>query len=190
VITGRNALLNPRLLSLFLISLLSGPRTQDRGILRSGYIEAAASVRSQQEEGLRFELLRTWRGAEKAGRRVAGARYRADDGVEVEKTVETYRSVDETRARMQRMMQKAARILERAPKTRGGHRVGERAVVEFRGSQGRETKAAILWTDGAALFILKSSSLRHVLALEKQAYEAPRPSRLPQAKRLPLPLPQ
>jgi hypothetical protein len=137
---------------------------------------------------LRFELLRTWRSAEKAGRRVAGARNRAEDGVEVEKTVETYRSVDEARAGMQRMMQKAARVLERAPKTRGDHRVGDRAVVELHGSQGRETKAAILWTDGPALFILESSSLRHVLAIDKQVYEAPRPSP-PQPKRPPLPLP-
>jgi len=141
-------------------------------------------------EKITFTPVIEGRGIKKGAEEVSFARYKSGDGVLVERRIERYRSAPRARAEMQTMVEKAATVIERGAKLPGeGQQKGQRVVLSVPHGRGRERQAVILWSDGPDLYVLRSPSLRHVLAFEKQAYEAPPPSHPPKPKRPPLPLP-
>ena len=97
--------------------------------------------------------------------------YKSEDGVLVERRVESYRSDARAREEMQRKIRKASKVIERgAKRERQGRHKGERAVLMFGASRSHSAQAVVLWTDRPKLYILESSSLRHVPAFENQVY--------------------
>ncbi len=117
--------------------------------------------------------------------------YKSEDGVVVERRVESYRSGARAREEMERRIRKASKVIERgAKRERQGRQKAERAVLMFGGSRSGSPQAVVLWTHGSKLYVLESSSLKHVLAFEKQVYEAPLLPQAPRPEQRPVPLPQ
>jgi len=76
---------------------------------------------------------------------------------------------DEGAAAFSKEVGGAVRIVKRGPKLDSkGKIVGERALVELPpANRGWPTRFAVMWTDGPKFHEIRSSSLRHILELEK-----------------------
>jgi len=73
---------------------------------------------------------------------------------------------------MHKMIRKAIRVIERGAKFSGeGQRKGERVALLIRRGGSGAVQAVVIWTDGSDLYVVESSSLKHALAFEKQAYQ-------------------
>jgi len=128
-------------------------------------------------EEIRFEWVSMGSGSKKDGTRISFGRLRSDDGVLVERRVESYRSSTYAQKEMQSRLIKAAKVLERGTKyTPDGILVGEKAILLLPTSKPGETRYGAVWTYGEKLFVVECSSLRHLLAFEKQDYPLPDPT--------------
>ncbi len=97
--------------------------------------------------------------------------YKAQDDVLVQQIIQEYPSPSGSGQEMQKMIKRAASVIERGPqKGREGRPTEERAVLMLGGLPSGQAQATVVWTDGPNLYVLQSSSLRHVLAFEAQAY--------------------
>lgn len=140
--------------------------------LASGGSEKLGRQEAPKKEQVRFELLAEGRLMEKDSVTGAFHNYRSDDGVFLQRKAIEYRSDVRAREEMQRMINTAAKMIDRGSKLEGeGSRKGERAVLLWRRWRAGEVHAVVLWTDGPELYILESRSLRHVLAFERQVYQ-------------------
>lgn len=134
---------------------------------------ATVSQNVPQSQEIRFELLGEGRSFPRGAINGDFQNYKSTDGVYLQATVQEYRSAAQARNEMQRRVKTAVKIIERGPKrTEGAQQKDERIVLLSRHSRASEVQAVILWNDGAKLHTLESSSLKHILAFEKQVYEA------------------
>ena len=125
-------------------------------------------------EHINFQWAGGGRGLKKGAIEVSFTRVKSDDGVLVEWRTETYRSATRVQREIQEVISKAASVVERTTKlSLDGKPIGERAVLMVPASRAQEAQAVVVWTDGPKLYVLESSSLRHVLAFEKQLYPSP-----------------
>jgi hypothetical protein len=105
-------------------------------------------------------------------------RYRSADGITVERDLESYRSEQEARSRLQTLIAGASKVIERGyKKAWDGRQVGERVRLVTQSSTG--TLNIIAWTDRSKVCVLRSESLRHVLDFEGQDYPSARPKNAP-----------
>jgi hypothetical protein len=102
------------------------------------------------------------------GDRGGSVGYQSSDGVKVAKTGFGFDSSAEAAARLNALLSRADRIIEITPKLdKKGQHVGERIVGIFHPENSSERVAAVIWTEGKGLLCIESSSLRHVLKLER-----------------------
>lgn len=98
--------------------------------------------------------------------------FESTDGVGIELTKEWRNSSEEADGALEERLREGGRVVERSPLLeKEGPRYGERVVAYFPAAEGVGERPAVLRTDGAAFFCLDSSSLRHLLLLEKQLFE-------------------
>ena len=97
----------------------------------------------------------------------AVARYKSSYFVNLWRSSEVYDTPEKADQVFQDRLQRAVKVLERAPKfNEGGAKVG-RAVAIFYSREHGEQYACVLWTEGRVLIEVYSSSLLHVLDFEK-----------------------
>ena len=112
---------------------------------------------------------------------VSFGRYRSEDGVLVERFVESYKSPSEAAAAFEELKKGASRVLAQGWKERPRRgRPGPRVVLEFGRSGKADSQKVIAWTDGATIVRLRSTSLPHLEDFEKQIYPAAEPPAKPQ----------
>ena len=145
-------------------------------------VTVAAAPARQQSESPHFKF--KWAGSGRALKRgalfVSFAHFKAEDGVLVQRSVESYRSEQEARAAFEKLTKSASRIIQRGYKNdANGRRVGTRVELLFKGSREKPQQTVIAWTDGRGVFVLRSQSQRHVLDFEQQDYPASLPKSTP-----------
>jgi hypothetical protein len=111
-------------------------------------------------------------------REVSFSRYKAEDGVFVERFVERYVSERQAGEALTKLTISASRVVHEGDKTGAdGKRIGRRVELLFEEPQGKFQKAVVAWQDGPRVFVLRSRSWDHVLDFEQQDYPAARPTR-------------
>lgn len=126
---------------------------------------------SKKDDIIRFTAVSAGRLPKKGAREVSFTSFKSEDGVLVIRDVESYSSPSRSREEWDRMLKRAEKVLDRSPKQApDGRTIGIRAVVQAGRSGRPDEKFAVFWTDGPDIYVLSSSSLRHVLAFEKQFY--------------------
>lgn len=121
------------------------------------------------ERNLEFKELLSGRGKTEDGASFSFHLYEASDGVAVSTRSEKRGSLTRANKELQRQIKKAIKILERGPKLdKSGKQVGERAVLMIASKGPHKDQAVVLWTNGSQFYYIESSSLRHVLELEKR----------------------
>jgi hypothetical protein len=141
-------------------------------LLHSNRSNSLAQTSNSQR--IKFEQVLSGRMVKKGTNSVSFQDYKSEDGILVQRRIESHRSPARARDEMQRMIRKATRVIERGAKLPGeGKQKGERAVLSMRRGSAGDGLAIVIWTDGPDLYLLESSSLKHALALEKQAYQYP-----------------
>ncbi len=137
-----------------------------------------ASRPEQQSEPqhLRFKWAGSGRAVKKGAPTVSFGRYKSEDGILVERSVETYRSDNEASAALNGLSKSASEVILWNDKTDAdSHRVGRRVELLFEKSAGEPQQTVVAWEDGRRMFVLRSGSRRHVLDFEQQDYPAVRP---------------
>lgn len=98
--------------------------------------------------------------------------FESTDGVGVELTTERRDSSEEADRALDEGLRAAGGVVERSPLLdKEGMRFGDRALAYFPAAGGAGERPAVLRTDGATFYYLDSSSLRHLLLLEKGLFE-------------------
>jgi len=126
------------------------------------------------EQGLQSKHAKfTWDGSGRTGRpgalEVSFTRYKSQDDLVVERIAETYKSNSEALARLQSLMKRASRIVERSKKQLpGGTAPLDRVVATFDGTKTAKPKAIVAWADGRTLNLIQSQSLPLALDFEEQ----------------------
>lgn len=145
---------------------------------------AHAGWMGQQSESQHFKF--KWDGSGrtmKAGALyVSFSRYRSEDGVLVERRVETYGSNQAAVVELDKLTKAASHIVQedvRGVPGRGA--IGKRAVLTFDAGGNVKQKALIAWTDGHTLCLIRSTSLAHALDFEQQLFR-PTPTNSPSPK--------
>lgn len=128
----------------------------------------------QQTQGRHFRF--TWAGhgrTMKTGAKdVSFSRYKAEDGVLVERFVELYISEREADQALSRLSNTAAMVVRTGNKVdASGERIGRRIELVLGGPQGN-SRMVVAWQDGPRVFVLRSNSWDHVLDFEQQDYPA------------------
>lgn len=111
------------------------------------------------------------------GFRGSSQMFESTDGVGVE-LIKVWRDSSEDADKvLEERLREAGRVVERTPLLdKKGLRFGDRALVYFPSPGEGGERPAVLRTDGEAFYSLESSSLRHLLLLEKELFESkPRP---------------
>jgi len=148
--------------------------TDGRGVfvLRSRSRRHVLDFEQEQDHpNIRFRWLSGGK-LEHEGVTVEVKNYKEQNDVLLREIIQEYRSSSGSDEEMQKMIKTAASLVERGPKLdRNGRRVGERVVLIMGPASGGPGPAAVVWTQGAKLYILRSSSLPHVFAFEKQFYQ-------------------
>jgi hypothetical protein len=115
----------------------------------------------------------------KSGGRAYISTYKSEDGVILEQRLEEYRSPAVAYEELHRMIRKATRVVERLPRLNDvGQQVGERAVLFVPDRKSRSEVAVVVWSEGDDLWVLESSSLRHVQAFYAQRFAGPEKPRV------------
>jgi hypothetical protein len=100
------------------------------------------------------------------------ALYEASDGVKVQRNIYNFRTAAQARRKLRRLLAEAETVVEHDKSDRRAGRTEERAVL-LRKATDPSWKAAVIWTSGADMYALESSSLEHVLLLEKRLKPPP-----------------
>jgi hypothetical protein len=128
-----------------------------------------SSAQASEGQSIKFEEVLSGSMLKKGTHSVSFQDYKSEDGVSVERRIETHRSSARARGEMRKMIRKAMKVIERGPKLPGeGQREGERAVLQMRPGSITDGQVIVAWTDGPDLYVIESPSLKHALALEKQ----------------------
>ncbi len=130
-------------------------------------ISMIAFQSESQKEGIVFKQGSAGSGKTKDGSRFSFTEWESSDGVWLDFRVEQRGSP--TRARVALIGKlRGKSVLERAPKLDDqGQKVGERVVAKYYWKEGKKYQSIIVWTAGADVNYLESSSLEHLLAFEK-----------------------
>lgn len=144
-------------------SLLVGPNVFPKE-------EPKSTQQEKSSEIIRFHLLDEGSGYGTTKRmRVSFSRFEAEDGVTVERRIETYPSPSAAQNEMTSMVRSADKIIARTPeRDPQGKLIGERFTLNCTRTESNKPRYLVLWKDGKALHILESVSLKHVLAFESQ----------------------
>jgi hypothetical protein len=126
--------------------------------------------KSSHDSNIKFSTELMGRGTKRGALYVSFANYAAQDGVQVRRNIETYRSAAVARKEAERMVGSAVEVVERGAKGNAtGKRIGERFVYR-RSSRTNKMPWVILWRQNDVLYVLESNSLRHLKAFEDQVY--------------------
>lgn len=142
------------------------------------FIGVATASIEQQSQAPHYKFKRdiSGRALKKGALEVSFARFKAQDGVLVERSVESYRSGQEARAALEKLTKRASKVIQRGYKSdANGRRVGPRVQLLFADSAGQPQETVIAWTDRRSVFVLRSQSGAHVLDFEQQDYPASLP---------------
>ena len=137
-----------------------------RALLR----QESKSTQQKQAEIIRFHLLDEGSGYGTTKRmRVSFSRFKAEDGVTVERRIQTYPSPSSAQDEMTSMVRSANQIIarERQIDTQGKP-TGERLTLAYTHTESNRSRYLLLWQDGKVLHVLESVSLKHLLAFEGQ----------------------
>lgn len=128
---------------------------------------AVGSMLSSQEEEIVFKLGQAGSGKTKDGYRFSFTDWEGS-GVWLSLLIEERRSP--VRARMAlRAILRGKELLEQGTKVNNrGQKVGERVVLKFHSKEVNREQNMIAWTNGADFHYLQSSSLKTILAFERQ----------------------
>jgi len=119
---------------------------------------------------LKFQFNSAGSGLTKGGE-FSFEKYKSQDDVIVEKRVESYEPAGETTIRMNALIHSAIQKKEQTPvQARDGGTTQNRWEIYTRNGPEKGFYFLVLWADGHNLYILQSSSERHVLAYEALAY--------------------
>jgi len=117
-----------------------------------------------QTDAVHFHLILSGKLGTKGADSVDFGNYKADDGTLVQRRVETYHSPSQAQEKMQKMVEKAKRVVDRETTTdTHGKATGERVVLITESSD-----ADVVWNENSSLFIIRSKKLEYALAFEKQ----------------------
>ena len=131
--------------------------------------EPKSTRQPQSAEIIKFELDQEGSRYGKARTRVSFSRFKAGDGVTVERRIQTYPSLSAAQDEMASMVQSANKIIARTPqRDPQGTVMGERFTLAYTHTESKEPRYVVLWKDRKVLHVLESISLRHVLAFETQ----------------------
>lgn len=141
----------------------------------------AGTVQPTAEPGIEFEPKGALDYLNKRGFRGSRQIFQSTDGAGVELTTEWRDSAEEADGAVDERLREGGRVVERRPLlSKEGLRFGDRALAYFPATEGGEERPTVLRTDGATFYALESSSLRHLLLLEKELFESkPRPRERP-----------
>jgi len=139
--------------------------TQNRGII--GTSDAVGSMLSSQEEEIVFKLGQAGSGKTKDGYRFSFTDW---DGSGVWLTFWTEKRGSPGRARIGlRAILRGKELLEQGTKVNSrGQKVGERVVLKFHSKEVNREQNMIAWTNGPDFQYLQSSSLKTIVAFERQ----------------------
>jgi hypothetical protein len=99
--------------------------------------------------------------------------YQSNDGVVVQRSVESYKSEQAAHVRLKNLMDHASRVIETGVKKEAdGSLIGQRIVVLSKVPNGKLLNI-VAWTDGPRVYLLQSQSLRHLVDFEEQVYPSP-----------------
>ena len=100
------------------------------------------------------------------GRSVDFQVFQSSDGVQLQMSVETFRTTAQAQNEVERSVANAAKVVERV-KNKGGIGQPPDRVVIYRRTKDPSRKVAIMWTVGRDVHVIDSSSLKHALLFEK-----------------------
>ena len=112
-----------------------------------------------------------WDGGGRTGRMdalsVSFSRYKADDGVTVERIVETYASRAQARQRLNGLVAHSSKVIEQPPQplSQGG-----KDRVHVIANERGQRVTIIAWISCSAVYMLRSLSAPHVTDFEEQVY--------------------
>jgi hypothetical protein len=131
--------------------------------------ESKPTPHEQSPEIIQFKLDMEGSGYGKDRMRMSFARYKAGDGVTVERRIETYPSPSAAQEEMTSMVRSADKIVARTPeRDPQGKVTGERFTLAYAHTESNKPRYLVLWKDKKSIYILESASLRHLLAFEGQ----------------------
>jgi len=133
-------------------------------------IAQSEKTRSNEAEIVFTEEL-TGRMLKKGAITASFSNYRSRDGIFLRRSIEDYQSDSKASNEFKSLLAKAKTIIEEGKKVgHDGKQSVDRAAVRWRQPERSDTTLAILWRDGRRVYILESSSLRHLRSFEKQVY--------------------
>lgn len=141
----------------------------------------AGTVQPTAEPKIEFEPKGSLDYINKRGFRGSRQIFESTDGVGVELTKEWRDSAEEADGTVDERLREGGRVVERSPLfSKEGLRFGDRVLAYFPSAGGGGERPTVFRTDGATFYALESSSLRHLLLLEKELFERkPRPKERP-----------
>ena len=138
----------------------------------SGAAELPLSNNVRQSEAhdrqtLEFKAQAFFSGRGKNGVRFSRNFYSSSDGVGVSQILETYASAARAKAELKKRVHRAGKVIEQSVKSDQNGDTVQRVVLLFSAARDRKSYAAILWTEGAVLGAIESTSLEHALRFER-----------------------
>ena len=116
---------------------------------------------------IEFKAQAFFNGRSKNGVRFCRNFYSSSDGVGVSQILETYASAARAKAELKKRVHRARKIIEQSVKSAQNGETVQRVVLLFPAARRRKSSAAILWTEGAVLYAIESTSLEHALMFER-----------------------
>ena len=140
--------------------------------------EVRRSQNQTESKHFAFKWDGSGRTAKKGVLQVSFSRFKAEDGVTVERSVEQYQSDTRAKNRLASLISKASQVIESGSKKAwDGNLVGKRVQLDARDPK-QQSLYIVAWTDGSRVFVLHSKSLPHLLGFEQQDYPASPPKRV------------
>jgi hypothetical protein len=115
-----------------------------------------------------FELVLEGTGSAADGSRFSFSRYRASDGIIVQRRVERYGPKSEMKKRAALLLSKADRVIATSATNPQDRVVVPRTVVFYHGVRGEQARAVVFWSQDNNFYLLESPSIRHVLSFESK----------------------
>lgn len=143
-----------------------------------GAAQSPASGPSSEPSGHQFRAEALGRSGKKGAVYVSFGRYVSEDGVVVERFVDSYKTPSEAAAAFYELKKSASHVLQQDWKTGpDGVRIGPRVELAFDRRGDATRRNVIAWTEKDSLVRLRSKSLAHLRDFEKQVRPAAPPSK-------------
>jgi hypothetical protein len=134
-------------------------------------VKAASSQQQTGPQHFKFKRIVSGRALKKGTLEVSFSRYQSEDGVAVERSVESYRSGQDAHAALEKLTKSASRIIRKGYKNDpDGKHIGTEVELLFEASKDKSQQTVIAWTDRKRVFLLRSQSQLHALDFEQQDY--------------------